>query len=358
MGLQPTTETALIAIGVLAGLAGIIFLCSAVRRRRTVGALLFPLMPSIIFFAVNFQSGSTAALDYIVNLGGPIAAYAGIALVVRRFVGMDIAAEETLREFHQIRASEAKLRETNAALNQELGEVKRSFEELREKVETSRPQPLPAGTDWTYFHPDDRNRTIVIWTGGIGSVRDVDVVVNSENVDMQLPRIYDPSISGTLRYLDAELDAGRHIEHDWLAQRLQDEITKSHVRLPVMPGTVFATPTANLAKQGIKYVFHVAAARGSVGAGYTPLVEDFPTCIQNCYAKLGELSNYLRPVQGMRLPAWEVPRWAGQRRKGSRCRRSGRRRTSCGPCSSRSWPSMTHRSAGRSGSISVARWMR
>lgn len=269
----------LIAIGILVGVVGIAFLASNTRRLRTVGVFIFPFMPSIILFAIIFPTSSSASIEYLGKLGGPIAAYVVVVILARRFVEKDLRTEDV----EEIKASEAKLKI-------QLQEITRRYNELREQVETARPKALPYGIDQSYYFSRDRKRKLVILTGSIRNVKNVDVIVNSENTEMLLARIYDTSISGTLRYLDAEKGSDGYVVRDWMAERLQEEIKRKDAKLPVKAGTVFATPTAKLTDQGVKYIFHVAVVKGEVGAGYQPVVEQLDVCIQNCYKQFTDIA--------------------------------------------------------------------
>lgn len=160
----------------------------------------------------------------------------------------------------------------------------RTNEEIQRLAETARPIPLKAGIDKSYALSDDPERKLIILTGSIEEVRNVDVIVNSENTDLQLARFYDPALSGMLRYLDAERSKGGNVTHDWLHEELQRQIKLLRLKpLPVQPGIVVPTRTHGLADSGIRYVFHVATVRGEIGAGYQPVIERIDAAIRNVY---------------------------------------------------------------------------
>jgi hypothetical protein len=52
------------------------------------------------------------------------------------------------------------------------------------------------GVDVRFTLPSDPKRTIAIITGSLRDVRDIDVIVSSENTDLQPARYYDRSMSG------------------------------------------------------------------------------------------------------------------------------------------------------------------
>jgi O-acetyl-ADP-ribose deacetylase (regulator of RNase III) len=157
-------------------------------------------------------------------------------------------------------------------------------EEIQRLAETVRPAPLKGGADKSYAFPDGPGRKLVILTGSIEEVRDIDVIVNSENTDLQLARFYDPALSGILRYLDAQRSKSGNVIQDCLQEELQQQIERLSLRpLPVQPGTVIATPTHGLASAGIRYIFHLATVRGEIGAGYQPVIERIDAAIRNVY---------------------------------------------------------------------------
>jgi O-acetyl-ADP-ribose deacetylase (regulator of RNase III) len=163
---------------------------------------------------------------------------------------------------------------------------------LQRLIETARPKPLPPGVDGVYRLPEDPHRQIVIRTGDIRHVTNIDVVLSSENTDLQLARYYDPSVSGTLRYLDAERGIDGRVVRDALDERLKMLIRQHDIKLPVMPGTVLAMPTTGLAARGIRYVFLAATVRGDgVGSGYSAVAQgEIENCVRECFQRFDELA--------------------------------------------------------------------
>ena len=162
---------------------------------------------------------------------------------------------------------------------------------LQRNVETHRPEALEYNIDKSYYLNSNPKKKICLITGSIEYVKNIDVVVSSENTDFQLARFFDTSISGTLRYLDAEKDpGGTVIQCDSLNESLQRIIKELGIYLPVQPATVIANQTNRLLNQGIKFVFHVATVRGSLGHGYRIAIDRIDACIANTYRKFSELS--------------------------------------------------------------------
>jgi hypothetical protein len=189
--------------------------------------------------------------------------------------------------------------------------------QLRRLLERARPEVLPFGRDRRYALPGDPDRDICLLTGDITEIQNqpfgADVVVSPETTDLQLGRYFDAdSISGALRYLDAERSADGRIERDCLAQSLQQRIEELKVVLPAVPGRVIATNTTRLRrKYGIKYVFHTAALQGAVGDGYTMMGEGLDDCVRNVFdlfaqiAPEAELSSILFPMLGAATTSME-----------------------------------------------------
>ena len=140
-----------------------------------------------------------------------------------------------------------------------------SEDDLINFAETHRATPLDHAIDDTYTLSADDPRTITIVTGSVVHIGDVgaDVIVSSENTDLQLAQFYDTSISGTLRFLDAQRSKSGQIEVDSLQQGLGKTLVEEDYRLPVLPGTVVATPTNGLKELGLQYVLHAAIVQGN-----------------------------------------------------------------------------------------------
>jgi hypothetical protein len=210
-------------------------------------------------------------------------------------------------------------------LFEQVGVARKLDDELqvRRLLERARPEILPYAKDKRYALPSDPEREICLLTGDITDIQNqsfgADVVVSLENTDLQLGRYYDAdSISGALRYLDAESSADGRIAHDCLDQSLQKSIEELHIVLPMLPGRVIATRTTRLDREyGIKYVFHAAALQGAVGDGYKMMDEVLDDCLRNVFDQFAktapgaELSSILFPMLGAattNMGPWEVAR--------------------------------------------------
>lgn len=163
-------------------------------------------------------------------------------------------------------------------------------DEIRRRVETGRRQSLPSGRDRSFLVAGNPNARIEILCGSIENLSDIDVVVSSENTDLQMARYYDTSMSGLLRYLDATKGMDGHVRDDNLNTTLLRTITEEQVKLPVGAGAVIPSPTTELAKRGIRFVFHLASVKGTPGEGYHSVLDRLDRAVANAYERFGELS--------------------------------------------------------------------
>jgi len=182
--------------------------------------------------------------------------------------------------------------------------------QVRRLLERAQPEILPYARDRRYALPADPEREICLLTGDITDMQNqsfgTDVVVSLENTDLQLGHYYDAdSVSGALRYLDAERSADGRFVRDCLDRSLQECIAEQRIVLPTVPGRVFATRTTRLDREyGIKYVFHAAALQGAVGDGYEMMDEVLDDCVRNVFDRFAEtapeagLSSILFPMLG------------------------------------------------------------
>ena len=115
--------------------------------------------------------------------------------------------------------------------------------------------------------------------------RSIDVWVVPENIDMQLPRFHEQSMSAQVRYLGATTDEHGYVIRDTIADELAFALGTSSKH--VAPGTVVATGPGELeGRFGVKRIYHVAATYGETGVGYR-LVEGFARCITAALEQTG-----------------------------------------------------------------------
>jgi hypothetical protein len=113
--------------------------------------------------------------------------------------------------------------------------------------------------------------------------RPIDIWMSSENINMQMARPYEASISGLIRYLGAKKDKTGTIVDDVIAKELSVLMKGRQV---VNPGQIVATSSGELATtHNVKRIFHAAAVYGVVGSGFRP-IENVEQCITNALAYL------------------------------------------------------------------------
>lgn len=287
------TQLALIIIGVIVGIAGIVLLSSSKRERRTVGIFLFPLLPALLLFLITFRVDSTSTIDVIGSFSGPIAAYVGLIILLGRYINKDTKTGDRDKEFTDTKSQNETQTLQLKDLTTQLNEITAERDKLRESTETSRPKPLQPGDDISYRVASDKDQLIILRTGDVRNIRNIDVLVNSENTDMMPARYYDRSMSGTLRYLDAKKSDDGRVVQDNLALSLTKYIEDGKLQLPVQPGIVIPTETLGLRDNGVRYVFHVAAVQGTVGAGYEPITSQLNVCVENALGRVEQLNKEL-----------------------------------------------------------------
>src|SRR5262245_2241827 len=142
-----------------------------------------------------------------------------------------------------------------------------------------------------YVIPDAPGKSIGIFKGNLRHVnlgatlreRPIDIWVNSENINMEMARPYDRSVSALIRYLGAKKDETGAI----VADSINDELrAKMGSRQLVNPGEVVSTGAGTLERtHRVKRIYHVASVYGVVGEGYNGIA-NVEHCITNALARL------------------------------------------------------------------------
>lgn len=147
------------------------------------------------------------------------------------------------------------------------------------------------------------NKQIGIITGDLQNIKEADVWVNSENINMQMARPYERSISAVIRYMGAKKNKAGKIKEDTLANELLEAMDGE---TSVDPGTVLYTSAGDLAEtNNVKHILHAAAVVGQVGMGYST-IEKITECIRNSLEVLDDpkklagenLTSILFPLMG------------------------------------------------------------
>jgi O-acetyl-ADP-ribose deacetylase (regulator of RNase III) len=130
-------------------------------------------------------------------------------------------------------------------------------------------------------------KTIAVITGDLCERDGIDVWVNSENTQMQMARLYDRSLSATIRFAGARKDDDGEVVEDTIADELTALMKKGN-RLSVNPGTVYVTGAGALTEnRGVKRIFHAASVIGVPGKGYLAMPE-VETCVTNALRKMDD----------------------------------------------------------------------
>lgn len=142
---------------------------------------------------------------------------------------------------------------------------------------------------------DDHSIELCVASGDISKVRDIDVLVNSENDYMQMARFFESrTVSSVLRRLGASIQNGKY--EDTIQSELDFQL-QGRGR-PVQASEVVVTsaggPTSDLARLlKARYILHVAAVQAVVAeATVIPYQQSYQieSCVRNCLSKLIEIS--------------------------------------------------------------------
>lgn len=109
--------------------------------------------------------------------------------------------------------------------------------------------------------------SIVLRTGDMFAIDDVDAWINSENTSMEMDRLIGASVSARIRYAGAYKNKHGQILEDTVADALRIGMHGRHTS-PI--GTVHDTTSGNLlVTNNVKRIFHVASVTGMPGEGIT-----------------------------------------------------------------------------------------
>lgn len=144
---------------------------------------------------------------------------------------------------------------------------------LKRKDET---QP---GQKYVYALLSNEAKQVIIATGRIQGLNNVDVWVNSENTNMFMARVTEHSVSATIRFLGAKREGQRVID-DQIADELALTMSKRKFDT-VAPTEVVVTGAGELENSHhVKRIFHVASVEGTPGYGFRP-VQGIDECVTN-----------------------------------------------------------------------------
>jgi O-acetyl-ADP-ribose deacetylase (regulator of RNase III) len=248
--------------------------------------LLIALFPVLLIFSL-FPNSSISGTVKGVSVGGAIGAF----IIIWMYGSRSSLKARSIDEKIQ-------------ALGDALESKKKQIEKLEAQVseDSGAPpydSPLVESKVIAYRFKTNKQRRIILITGNIRDVRQVDVWVNSENTNMQMSRFYESSISGIIRYDGAEKDNFGNVIKDLIGDELRQRMAG---QLSVHPGSVLVTSPGNLYQtNNVKKIFHVASVQGEVGYGYHP-INDIGRCVKNCLDEMDSQNMKGERLQSIILP--------------------------------------------------------
>ncbi|MFF8842103.1 alpha/beta fold hydrolase [Streptomyces sp. NPDC015127] len=121
--------------------------------------------------------------------------------------------------------------------------------------------------------------------GPVEQLRNVDIVVSSENTYLQLSQFFKPSTSGSLRWAAAEKSGSGQILEDVAGDHLAAWL-RNHgsYGLPVPEGTVAPTPAGALQRRNVHRIYHAAIASPVSGTNsYRIAPQAIPRAVHNTF---------------------------------------------------------------------------
>jgi O-acetyl-ADP-ribose deacetylase (regulator of RNase III) len=246
---------------------GIVALALGLRRAMTgrrhallaFAWLCIAIAVTLVIFSIFPESTATGTVLGI-SVGGAAAFVVVILLLAVR-------VQEKMSKLDD---PEARLREKEDQIRSLSGEL----DALRQQFA---PRSLAHQEVFHYESVDIIGKRIGIVTGDLRNVDFVDIWVNSENLDMQMSRYHEKSISGVIRYLGAERDDVGRVVQDLVA----DELGRKVDHGPVMAGTALWTTSGHLREaNNVRWIIHVAAVQGEPGGGYRQ-ISGIAQCARN-----------------------------------------------------------------------------
>jgi O-acetyl-ADP-ribose deacetylase (regulator of RNase III) len=128
------------------------------------------------------------------------------------------------------------------------------------------------------------DRSVALVTGDREDITVGDIWVSSENTNMQMDHFYGRSTSATIRYLGARKNEKGKIVEDTIGEELARKMAPD---LEVAPCAVLSTQAGALARNSVKWIFHVASVIGEPREGYRP-VSRLDQCVKNALRRAAE----------------------------------------------------------------------
>ncbi|WP_416977614.1 Appr-1-p processing protein [Streptomyces sp. T028] len=128
------------------------------------------------------------------------------------------------------------------------------------------------------------SRPVTVHLSPIELLRDIDILVSSENVHLEMSKSFRPTVSGALRRSAAVGCAADGPVADVLADELAAWVRARPGVLPLRPGTVVPTGAGALAERGVRRVYHAAVAVPD-GLAYRVDPQHIATAVAACFAR-------------------------------------------------------------------------
>ncbi|GGQ99359.1 hypothetical protein GCM10010251_13050 [Streptomyces aurantiogriseus] len=126
------------------------------------------------------------------------------------------------------------------------------------------------------------NRPVTVHISPIELLRDIDILVSSENVHLEMSKSFRPTVSGSLRHAASVGCAADGPVTDVLADELAAWVRARPGVLPLRPGAVVPTGPGALAERGVRRVYHAAVAVPE-GHGYRVDPQSIATAVAACF---------------------------------------------------------------------------
>jgi hypothetical protein len=221
--------------------------------------LLMALFPVLLLFSIFPNPGNVDVKIFGTSATGAVALFIFIWVYGNRSATRAVNLDELVA--------------TNKRLEQDIKELK---DAPRAEGETKKTVILTRTEKHAYQVKLRKNRKVVLITGHLENVKEIDAWVSSENTNMQMARFYDRSISGTVRYLGARKDQLGRVTDDIISRELNERMGGANY---VEPATVIVTGAGELERtNGVKRILHVATVSGQVASGYRP-VDNIEQCV-------------------------------------------------------------------------------
>lgn len=126
---------------------------------------------------------------------------------------------------------------------------------------------------------------ISVLMGAVEELRDVDIIVSSENTFLEPDRSFSTTLSGQLRHAAALRDQAGAVVRDVVAEELRDWVAANATPgIPVEPGVIVVTSPGRLAEQGVRRIYHAAVASPHRGQrGYDVSSQGVLKAVHRCF---------------------------------------------------------------------------